>query len=47
MKAFVREDIPWVHFDVAGHPTVENRSYAQKDGASGQVIRLVLDLLGV
>ena len=48
LKAFVREDIPWVHFDVAGTSYhVENRSYAQKDGASGQVIRLVLDLLGV
>ena len=48
LKAFVREDIPWVHFDIAGTAShVENRSYAQKDGASGQVIRLVLDLLGV
>ena len=40
-------DIPWAHFDVAGTSYhVENRSYIQKNSASGQVIRLVLDMLG-
>jgi leucyl aminopeptidase len=48
LKEFVGENIPWVHFDVAGTSYhVENRSYIQKTGASGQVIRLVLDLIGV
>ena len=47
LKAFVGKDIPWAHFDVAGTSYhVENRSYIQKNSASGQVIRLVLDLLG-
>ena len=47
LKAFVGKDIPWAHFDVAGTSyKVENRSYIQKNSASGQVIRLVLDLLG-
>ena len=47
LKAFVGKDIPWTHFDVAGTSWgVENRSYIQKDGASGQVVRLVLDLIG-
>ncbi len=47
LKAFVGKDIPWAHFDVAGTSYhVENRSYIQKNSASGQVIRLVLDMLG-
>ncbi len=47
LKAFVGEDIPWTHFDVAGTAWgVENRSYIQKNGASGQVVRLILDLIG-
>ena len=47
LKAFVGKDIPWAHFDVAGTSYhVENRSYIQKNSASGQVIRLVLDLIG-
>ncbi|HJO21079.1 MAG TPA: leucyl aminopeptidase [Candidatus Marinimicrobia bacterium] len=47
LKAFVGKDIPWTHFDVAGTSWgVENRSYIQKNGASGQVIRLILDLIG-
>ena len=47
LKAFVRKDSPWAHFDVAGTSYhVENRSYIQKNSASGQVIRLVLDLIG-
>ena len=47
LKAFVDKDIPWAHFDVAGTSYhVENRSYIQKNSASGQVIRLVLDLIG-
>tara|TARA_X000000368_G_scaffold353744_1_gene294985 strand:+ start:1055 stop:2473 length:1419 start_codon:yes stop_codon:yes gene_type:complete len=47
LKAFVGKDIPWTHFDVAGTAWgVENRSYIQKNGASGQVVRLILDLIG-
>lgn len=46
LKEFVGEDIPWVHFDIAGV------AYNQKEsplnyqrGASGMIIRLVLDMI--
>ena len=46
LKEFVGEDIPWVHFDIAGV------AYNQKatplnhhKGASGMIIRLVLDMI--
>ena len=48
LKEFVGNDIPWVHFDIAGtawggKPT----PYMTKDGASGAIIRLVIDLMNV
>jgi leucyl aminopeptidase len=48
LKEFVKEGIPWVHFDIAGtawggKPT----PYMTKEGASGAVIRLVLDMMNV
>jgi len=48
LKEFVGENIPWVHFDIAGtawggKPT----PYTAKEGASGAVIRLVIDLMNV
>ena len=48
LKEFVGDDIPWVHFDIAGTAWgAEDKSYTQKNSATGAVIRLVLDLLGV
>jgi hypothetical protein len=45
---FVGEDIPWVHFDIAGTAWGEKeKSYGPKAGATGNVIRLVLDVMGV
>ncbi len=48
LKEFVKEDIPWVHFDIAGTAwNAEKKPYLPKKGASGVMIRLVLDLLGI
>ncbi len=48
LKSFVGDDIPWVHFDIAGTAWgADEKSYTQKNSATGAVIRLVLDLLGV
>lgn len=46
LKEFVGEDIPWVHFDIAG-TAYKNKesSLTYKKGASGVMIRLVLDLI--
>ncbi len=46
LKEFVGEGIPWVHFDIAG--TAYNNkesSLTYKKGASGAIIRLVLDMI--
>ena len=46
LKEFVGEEIPWVHFDIAG--TAYNNkesSLTYKKGASGVMIRLVLDMI--
>jgi len=46
LHAFVGEDIPWVHFDIAGTAWGEKeKPYGPKKGATGNVVRLVLDLL--
>ncbi len=48
LKEFVGVDIPWVHFDIAGTAWgVDEKPYTPKKGASGEVIRLVLDMLNV
>ncbi len=48
LKEFVGEGIPWCHFDIAGTAWGEKeKPYGPKTGATGNVIRLVLDLLGV
>jgi len=48
LKEFVGEDIPWVHFDIAGTAWGEKeKPYGPKTGATGNVIRLVLDVMGV
>ncbi len=46
LKEFVGEGIPWVHFDIAG--TAYNNkesSLTYKKGASGAIIRLVLNMI--
>ena len=48
LKEFVGEGISWCHFDIAGTAWGEmEKPYGPKAGATGNVIRLVLDLMGV
>ncbi|MFQ6611498.1 MAG: leucyl aminopeptidase [Fidelibacterota bacterium] len=48
LKAFVNNGIPWVHFDIAGTAWgSRNLPYHSKGSATGEVIRLVLDLIKV
>jgi leucyl aminopeptidase len=48
LKEFVENDTPWVHFDIAGSAWGEKeKPYGPKTGATGNVIRLVIDLLGI
>ena len=55
MKEFVKEGIPWCHFDIAGTAWADTETTSQgkvkekpytPSGATGNVIRLVLDLIG-
>jgi len=48
LKEFVGEDIPWCHFDIAGTAWGEKeKPYGPKSGATGNTVRLVLDVLGL
>ncbi|MEE9189169.1 MAG: leucyl aminopeptidase [Candidatus Neomarinimicrobiota bacterium] len=48
LKEFVKEGIPWVHFDIAGTAWGgKEKSYTSKKSATGAIIRLVLDLIKV
>ena len=48
LKSFVGEDIPWCHFDIAGTAWGDkDLPYQNKGTATGEVIRLVVDLLGI
>ena len=48
LKAFVGDDIPWCHFDIAGTAWGDkNLPYLNKGTATGEVIRLVVDLIGI
>jgi len=48
LKEFVKEGIPWVHFDIAGTAWGGKESpLVYQQGATGAVIRLVLNLLGI
>ena len=48
LHAFVEKEIPWCHFDIAGTAWGDrNLAYHNKGSATGEVIRLVLDLLKV
>jgi len=48
LKSFVKDEIPWCHFDIAGTAWGDKSlSYQNKGTATGEVIRLVVDLLGI
>jgi len=48
LKEFVREDIPWVHFDIAGTAWgAKPDSINPKGSATGWGIRLVLDMMNI
>ncbi|MFQ6605830.1 MAG: leucyl aminopeptidase [Fidelibacterota bacterium] len=48
LKEFVGENIPWVHFDIAGTAWGKKENpFLPKEGASGEVIRLVINMLGL
>ena len=48
LKEFVENDTPWVHFDIAGSAWGEKeKPYGPKTGATGNMIRLVIDLLEI
>ena len=48
LKEFVENETPWVHFDIAGTAWGEKeKPYGPKSGATGNMIRLVLDLLEI
>ena len=48
LKEFVGDNIPWVHFDIAGTAWgVKPNSIHPKGSATGWGVRLVLDLLDV
>ena len=44
----VKDEIPWCHFDIAGTAWGDKSlPYQNKGTATGEVIRLVVDLLGI
>lgn len=46
LEAFVKKGTPWVHFDIAGTAYgMKENPYLPKHGATGETIRLVLDVL--
>ena len=48
LKEFVKDEIPWCHFDIAGSAWGDKKlSYQNPGSATGEIIRLVLDLLKV
>lgn len=48
LKEFVGEDIPWVHFDIAGSAwSDEELPYDTKNAATGAVVRTVVELMGI
>ena len=48
LKEFVKEGIPWVHFDIAGTAWgAKPNSINPKGSATGWGIRLVLEMMGV
>ena len=48
LKEFVDDEIPWCHFDIAGSAWGDKKlAYQNPGSATGEIIRLVLDLLKV
>ena len=48
LNSFVKKDIPWCHFDIAGSAWGDkNLPYQNKGLATGDMIRLVIDLLDI
>jgi leucyl aminopeptidase len=48
LNSFVQEDIPWCHFDIAGSAWGNKDLPYQDNGlATGEMIRLVVDLIGI
>ena len=48
LNSFVKKDIPWCHFDIAGSAWGDkNIPYQNKGLATGEMIRLVIDLLNI
>ena len=48
LKEFVKDEIPWCHFDIAGSAWGDKKlSYQNPGSATGEIKRLVLDLLKV
>ncbi len=48
LNSFVQEDIPWCHFDIAGSAWGNKDLPYQENGlATGEMIRLVVDLIGI
>lgn len=48
LKEFVKDEIPWCHFDIAGSAWGDKKlSYQNPGSATGEIIRLVLDFLKV
>ena len=48
LNSFVNENIPWCHFDIAGSAWGDkNLPYQNKGLATGEIIRLVVDLLDI
>ncbi|MAQ73654.1 MAG: aminopeptidase, partial [Candidatus Marinimicrobia bacterium] len=48
LNSFVQEDIPWCHFDIAGSAWGNKDLPYQNNGlATGEMIRLVVDLIGI
>ena len=45
LKEFVKEGISWVHFDIAGTAWGKESPLVYQKGATGEVIRLVLNLI--
>ena len=48
LNSFVKKDIPWCHFDIAVSAWGDkNLPYQNKGLATGEMIRLVIDLLDI
>jgi leucyl aminopeptidase len=44
IKAFVKDDVPWAHLDIAGTAWSEERKAYQPKGATGSAVRTLIEL---